>query len=323
MFFKMSYVTRDFYYGDNEIHLAVAPKKIDIALRKRRAEDAPPPVEQNDGLIVAICDRELSERIQQEVKESGALSLNKAAVRQVFDEMSDCIVHTLHLLRWRTGSEGSPNPIRMGTADHFAWSPDGIDWKRVDDSRHAKLGFELNQLGSSPTKDDIEFIQSGLIEGLDEPLGHQLLREANVNRRSNPRSALILAVAAAEVGFKHFASRRLPDTSWLLELPSPPVVEMLTKFPWSEIKLRINGKVPAVPNVLIEEIRVAVTLRNSLVHSGVANLSHERLNAILDAVRDLLYFLDSLQRQGQAWALRLVRHEITSEFGRDGGQGAL
>jgi hypothetical protein len=97
---------------------------------------------------------------------------------------------------------------------------------------------------------------------------------------------------------------------------------MLTNFPWSQIKLRINGKVPAAPNALIEELRVAVTLRNSLVHSGMANLSYERLNSILDAVRDLLYFLDALQGEGQVWALRLVQPHITNEFKRDNAQSA-
>jgi hypothetical protein len=98
-----------------------------------------------------------------------------------------------------------------------------------------------------------------------------------------------------------------------MELPSPPVVDMLLRFPWSQVNFRINGKVPAVPGALIEELRVAVTLRNSLVHSGVAKLSSERLNSILEAVRELLYFLDSLQGQGNAWALRFIRREITNE----------
>ena len=54
-----------------------------------------------------------------------------------------------------------------------------------------------------------------------------------INR--NPRSSLILGVAAAEVGFKQFASKTLPDTAWLLEFPSPPLFDMLQKFPWKQL----------------------------------------------------------------------------------------
>jgi hypothetical protein len=199
VFFRMSYVTRDFYYGNNEIKISNPTKKIEIVLRKRPEGTEPPAIENNDGLIVATCERELPERLQRETEASGALSIKKQAVREVFDDFQDCIVRTLRLLRWRTASEGTPNPIRMETTNYFVWSLDGADWKLVADSIHHATGFEIRQLGSSPTKEDIEFIQKGLIEGLNEPLGHELLREAVGNRQSNPRSALILAVAAAEV----------------------------------------------------------------------------------------------------------------------------
>jgi hypothetical protein len=42
---------------------------------------------------------------------------------------------------------------------------------------------------------------------------------------------MILAVAAAEVGFKQFIVQMQPETKWLVaNLPSPPLDKMLAEF---------------------------------------------------------------------------------------------
>ncbi len=106
------------------------------------------------------------------------------------------------------------------------------------------------------------------------------MREADENRRNNPRSSLILGVATAEAGFKQFASNSFPDTAWLLELPSPPLVEMLQKFAREQLKLRINGKIPAVPDSIIDELKMVVIFRNKVIHSGVARLNPETRDSL-------------------------------------------
>lgn len=64
---------------------------------------------------------------------------------------------------------------------------------------------------------------------------------AAANRKENPRSSLVLAVVAAEVGFKQFASKVFPDAGWVLEkLSSPPLDTMLQAFPWSKLGVQIN-----------------------------------------------------------------------------------
>src|ERR1039458_2043219 len=122
---------------------------------------------------------------------------------------------------------------------------------------------------------------------VDEPLGHQLLREASVNRKVNPRSSLVLAVAAAEVGFKRFAAKTLPDSGWILQLPAPPLLDMITAFPWERLGATINGKKPAIPELLKAELKKAVTLRNKIVHTGTPVLSSKTLDSVLTAVRDV------------------------------------
>jgi hypothetical protein len=135
--------------------------------------------------------------------------------------------------------------------------------------------------------------------------------------RPNPWKYAVLGVAAAEVGFKHFVSRTFPDTAWLLDLPSPPLTEMLNTFPWEQLKLRINDKVPAVPDLMIDELKTAVHLRNKIVHSGVAPLSSDTLESVLGTVRDLLYFLDMFDGSGQSWALSFISPRTISHFRKD------
>jgi hypothetical protein len=253
--------------------------------------------------------------LNDEAANMGVLSINKDAVSKVYDDLNDIIQRTLRLARWRVNSRGGPNPIRSAPRNHFVWSSDGSVWKRVADC----ISLKLKYLHSSHpwTEEDADFLQEEILKGASEPLGHELLREADVNRDANPRSALVLGVAAAEVGFKHFVSNAFPETSWLFELPSPPLIEMLHKFPWEQLKLRINGKVPSVPELIVDELKKAITLRNKIVHSGIANLKPETLDSILEAVSDFLYFLDMLHGEGRPWAMRFIRSSVMSSFKTD------
>lgn len=157
--------------------------------------------------------------------------------------------------------------------------------------------MSIRQLESPPqwTNEAAEFVKTEIVGELDEPLGHELLREAWTNRETNFRSAVVLAVAAAEVGFKQFASKTFPDAAWILEnLQSPPLVRMLELFPWPKLKLQINGKDLTVPDSIIDGLKKAVTLRNSIVHGGPVKLTLDTVESVLFSVRDLLYFLDAL-----------------------------
>jgi hypothetical protein len=315
MHFRLTYVTDAFVFGDAEISASEPDKNITVVVRRRPNNGGLPAFEPTDGLIVALCERTLSDRLHNEATNSGILSLEKGAVKKAYDDMNDCIQRTLRLVRWRGHARGRPNPIRSAVPNYFVWSVDGLEWKMVADCVSITIKFLYS---SRPWfKEDAEFLQTELVRGSSEPLGHELLREADVNRESNPRSSLVLAVAAAEVGFKQFVSRAFPDVAWLMELPSPPLTVMLNQLPWEQLKLRINDKVPAVPEPIIDELKKAVTLRNKIVHSGVANLSSETLDSILNTVSDFLYFLDALHGSGQLWALNLVNQSVIGHFKKE------
>jgi|ERR1017187_1922658 hypothetical protein len=302
MYFRLSYIVRDFELRDAEISVSDPAKQIDLVISRRPIDDTNPPSQPNQAVAVATCQRDLPARHHNKAVSSGILSCRRGIVGQVHGELRDMILHTLRLARWKANwSKGGPDPIQW--AREFSWSFDGKAWRRVADTLSISLEF------GSPihwTDDDLQFVRTNVLGELDEPLAHQLLREAAVNRTDNLRSSLVLAVAAAEVGFKHFVSKALPDTDWILQkLPSPPLETMLKSFPWSKLAVRIYGKVPSIPESMTEELIKAVKLRNQIVHLGAleggTKLKRETVDSVLTAVRDLLYFLDALL--GQTWAV--------------------
>jgi hypothetical protein len=209
MYFRLNCVIRDFELGAPEISVSDPTKQIDVVISRRHGDDTDPPWQPNQAVAVATCPRDLAARHHDEAVSSGSLSIKKGVVGQVRQELQDVILHTVRLARWRANSTKSgPNPIQW--AREFSWSADGTAWRPIADNLFLKIEF-----GSAFhwTDDDLGFVRSNVVEDVDEPLGHQLLREAAVNRPNNLRSSLVLAVVAAEVGFKQFVSKALPDES--------------------------------------------------------------------------------------------------------------
>ena len=147
-------------------------------------------------------------------------------------------------------------------------------------------------------------------KGLNEPTGHELFREAWEQRHQNPRSALIIGIAATEVGFKQLVSTLVPETLWLIEnVPSPPLTKMLREYlPNLPVKCKIRGTVSPLPDILLKVLEDGVNLRNRAAHIGQMTFTYEKLDEILLAVRDLLWILDYYS--GMNWALNEVRPEI-------------
>jgi hypothetical protein len=310
MYFRVRYIIRDFDFGDAQISVSDPARQIDVLISKRSSDDtSAPPAEPNDGVASATCERELPARHHDEAVSSERLSIKREIVAQVGVDLKEMILHILRLARWRSNSrKGGPNPIRSA---EFSWSVDGTAWKSVADNLFLKIRWDIVP---SWTDETAEFVRTEVLGELDEPLGHELLREAAANREKSLRSSLVLAVVAAEVGFKQFASKALPDSEWILEkLPSPPLEIMMRAFPWSKLGVQINGKVAGIPDSIQRELKKAVTLRNQIVHTGVSvNLKEESVDSVFTAVRDLLYVLDALR--GQIWAANYMSPEAIKSF---------
>lgn len=146
--------------------------------------------------------------------------------KQVLREFSDIARRTVQVARWRVNAHGTHRTICGGKG--VGYSLDGKAWFTLPQD----INFSMDVAATLSLHDD----QFGEVElllesGEDEPIAHQLFREALENRFPNPRSALILAVTSIETGVKNCVSRLVPEATWLVEnAPTPPVVNMLRDF---------------------------------------------------------------------------------------------
>lgn len=93
-----------------------------------------------------------------------------------------------------------------------------------------------------------------------------------------------------------------------LNLPAPDVVKILREgLPKLPVKLKFEGKTLAPPPEILEELKLGVTLRNTVTHAGRGRVSRDKVHSILCAVRDVLSLVDYYR--GNEWALCRVSPE--------------
>lgn len=231
----------------------------------------------------------------------------RAFVRDVQAELRDAALKILSIVRWRMNARGGHNPIR---------SERGL-WLSLDDENYFPVHLGMDSFyGYSETHARIEPAIHEQIIGYalkDEaqPIGHELLREAFTTRDDKPRSALVVAIAALEVGIKEYIAAQVPSAEWLaFNLPSPPVVTLLTEY---LPKLpTANGTYRIPPDGVVKILRKAVLLRNSVTHKGEANISPSSLVEIMQTVSDVLRVLDYYR--GYDWSRDYVTSEIAKSW---------
>ena len=261
--FRYRPIARDMWLDDEVVNLKEADTGISLTIRQQRKD------EQNfapgNAVVEVTCVRSMPARVISEALKTGQLSCKKQAVQAASEDMHSFVRRALKVIRWRQGVQGHPDPIRWG--DPLHWSLDGVNWKGCADALHLSLGHMVSRKKWSET---IAASVGELVLGNNaEPLGHELLQEAEeLFRTRNLRSAVVIAVAAAEVGFKHFVAELMPECEWLLlNVPSPPLEKMLTEFlPIIPIRRKIRDTLPAIPPSVLDQIKKANTLRNQIVH---------------------------------------------------------
>ncbi len=161
-------------------------------------------------------------------------------------------------------------------------------------------------------KDQKSFTELWESQDAQEPLAHQLLREAKNIVGQNRRSALLICYSALEVGVKQHISNCVPDAAWLAtNSPSPPLNKILrTYLPqlhsenqdfenWNQIK----SKLSLVPKFTDD--------RNRLAHRGES--IEGSIDDYLEITENLLYAFDVLE--GHNWAKSLVDREFRELLG--------
>jgi hypothetical protein len=212
---------------------------------------------------------------------------------QVDGELNEAIRDVFGLLRWRSRTLGPRAPFSSRGTE---WSLDGEVWEPLPRDTSLEL---LASARLQFTEEATGELQRLLAAGETEPLAHELFREAWSQRRSNPRSSMLVAMTALEVGIKQYISACVPKATWLAEnAPMPPVVAMLREYV-PTLEPPGGSATGPFPDDVLAAIKVAVNIRNQLAHLG-AEIAPERLLTTLRAVRNILWTFD--EARGHRWA---------------------
>jgi hypothetical protein len=230
---------------------------------------------------------------------------------QVFNTLHEECSVWLHLLRWRRGiSEG---PLSLWNHISFRFSIDGTLWHSMPHTLSLKMSFGIPRSALPVDQDLIDEVSEMAKHYDQEPIGHQLFREAWGARSSSPRSALVIGYAAVEVGCKDYIALVAPDAAWLAkEAPSPPLDRMLkTYITTLPAKWTIRHKV-IIPDRLHNSVRAALKARNELAHAGKLSLAGDALETVLRHVNDLLWLFDYYA--GHRWAFGYLSAETQADL---------
>jgi hypothetical protein len=215
MFFRLNYTIKPLHLADaselefkitkngRQLHITVGT----ISKEKRHKDSGA-----KDLFLVATTEVELNEKkLKQfsEIKPPLSDALREFA-NPITTFLHEGIVEFVTIFRWRLRNENSTNPIRFGGV--LSYSSDGLEWKDMPDQLKWIARYDL-PVAQKYTADELSSVSSLIGADQHEPLGHELLQEAWELRRTNPRSALVIGMAAAETGFKEFSSQLVPAAS--------------------------------------------------------------------------------------------------------------
>jgi hypothetical protein len=202
------------------------------------------------------------------------------------------------ILRWRYAQEGPPSPI--GSRGLFCSSDNGDVWHRLP-GRYSIKSVTPPHSVLNPDMIDSEEVIEFLESTSQEPVGHELLREAKELRHTSPRSSVLIAVSAIEVAVKSVIVEKVSDAAWLVDsMQSPPVVDMLTDYFPRLFAGENQLYEPTKKQGIIKTILDAVTIRNQMAHKGAPPPKEEKVSEILAAAQEMLWICDYYV--GHKWA---------------------
>ena len=235
-----------------------------------------------------------------------------AICEDVYAELHAEAARLIRLLRWLCNQTEPAQPL--GNAVLYC-SLDGELWDAAP-TRQYDPPFLLG-LDALLEGEWVEFIAEIWENGeVDEPLARQIYLESYALADENPRAAVVLAVAAAEVGLKQFAAGQSdrPSEAWLISaIQSPRLLDLLRDYlPFLTDKRTAEGR--AIPKALVTALDNAATDRNHIVHRGEAKETYtpDQMAKFLLAVNDFLYLLDWFG--GNAWAFDRLQEETQAAY---------
>lgn len=138
----------------------------------------------------------------------------------------------------------------------------------------------------------------------------------------NPRSSLLIAVAALEVVVKQYISDRVESATWLVNnLPSPDVIKLL-RFYLPDLEppggaSPLASKMEPLPEDLWKLLRKRRDQRNDIVHkpdvhvTPTLRITPERARTAVLGVRQILLRFDAAN--GHVWARNYLNESLGEE----------
>ena len=235
-------------------------------------------------------------------------------------ELSDGVLRFFKLLRWQQEID-APHDVFGDFKPALYWKVSGETYSIVGFRRQGGNTIRSPAGITWTDEDERDFTALWVDPSAEEPLAHELLREAKAALTASPRSALLMTATALETGVKTHIAKLVPDARWLLsEMPSPPIHKMLRKY-LPELHQKRGTALAnwAKLKPLFKDAENLAEHRNDLTHTGdMPGEVHAALPKLINSVSDLLYILDVLE--GRDWAkqcvgLHSVGNKIAQELG--------
>lgn len=212
------------------------------------------------------------------------------------NELFDYIKSFVKILRWLQGVTGRHNPYSFVG---FDYSNDRRDWTSMPSG--IRISFESSRTLDTSDSSLQEAIQL-FDKGFQEPIAHELIREAKDTANINPRSSLLIAVTALETGLKHLIKYLVPNVEYVLDkLQSPPAVTMIQKVIPSILK-SLDKESTRFPlnDTDATYLKKWIFQRNQVAHGTKESVDQEKLLEFIRFVRSVLYTID--KEIGHEWA---------------------
>lgn len=200
----------------------------------------------------------------------------QSEVCSIRDQLGSVTTDTLNLVRWSVGEMGPSDPLANAS---FAVSLEENHWHGIGPMLLFRMSRSHTHFLDERWAQKLQF---QLDRGEREPIAWALLREAWSSHFANPRAALVLGVAALEVGTKDCISRLIPESTWLVDnVPSPPVHKILKDYLPKLLAIRGNLALFAPTRSLLKEVQEAVENRNAFVHRFASSGNYQKAEKAL------------------------------------------
>jgi hypothetical protein len=166
----------------------------------------------------------------------------------MLSSMRDRAAQVISALRWRLNRPQGANPVSQNPF-FTAFSLDDETWHDMPTMGHGLLVHDQDLITFTPAL--AADVRQALESQSQEPIAHELFREAWAVRFGNLKSSLLIGYSAAEVGIKQHIGLVLPYAECLMaNIQSPPLPKLLNYLEQIPNKASQQGPTSQLPKTV-------------------------------------------------------------------------